>query len=364
MFRKIIDFCSKNGFLKVVEYSSLNVFELKIGPPGALLQENLRREWLDNLVHSKDICVFYNYNDFKHCYDYARSLMFQTVPIGIVEILPSKKQSFIDVEKINICGTDEKTNNFADYFMNDYRLIYTMFVAPSMANQFFHQIQRQRKIWWRKISASPGRYSLSDIQNGNNLADSQYSVNIESKYTWGNHILETISLFSKNHTGLCNADLMVKDGKKQVPAVYIKCETRLSNLLLNSLCDAYEEPVIQSEKRPLFRFHRKVAPYKISFSATLPKSELLDELQDLTTYLSKLLRNNNITTLLIAENVKKTLEAQYRQYDELGIPYTVVLNEATLRDGIAWLRNRDTTLKEQVHVADLVSYVEKIYKHF
>ncbi|KAL3272552.1 hypothetical protein HHI36_014024 [Cryptolaemus montrouzieri] len=95
---------------------------------------------------------------------------------------------------------------------------------------------------------------------------------------------------------------------------------------------------------------------------SVTEGEAYNELQDLALYLSKLLRNNYITTLLLPS--KKTLEAQYKQYDELGIPYCIFLNDATLRDGIAWLRSRDSTLKEQVHVADMVNYVEKIFKNF
>ncbi|KAL3272550.1 hypothetical protein HHI36_014022 [Cryptolaemus montrouzieri] len=137
-----------------------------------------------------------------------------------------------------------------------------------MANQFFHQIQRQRKIWWRKISASPGRYNLSDIKNGNDLDNSEFSVNIQAKYEWGNQTLESINLSCKNYPNMSNSDLLIKDGKKQVAAVYIKSETKLSNLFLNSLCDAYEEPNYQDGKRPLLRFHRKIAPYKICFAVS------------------------------------------------------------------------------------------------
>lgn len=39
-------------------------------------------------------------------------------------------------------------------------------------------------------------------------------------------------------------------------------------MFLNTLCDAYEEPLYHEEERPLLRFHRKLAPYKISFAIT------------------------------------------------------------------------------------------------
>lgn len=72
---------------------------------------------------------------------------------------------------------------------------------------------------------------------------------------------------------------------------------------------------------------------------------ILNELNDLGLYLCKQLRTNHVSTLFLPSASKSTLDSQYVQYDQLGIPYTVVLNERTLKDGIGSLRNRDTTLK-------------------
>lgn len=40
----------------------------------------------------------------------------------------------------------------------------------------------------------------------------------------------------------------------------------LSTLVLNYLCDAYDEPSYQGKPRQRLKLHRKLAPYKISFS--------------------------------------------------------------------------------------------------
>lgn len=62
-------------------------------------------------------------------------------------------------------------------------------------------------------------------------------------------------------------------------------------------------------------------------------------------YLNRKLRTNHISTLLLPSCSKTKLEEQYEQYDQLGIFYTLVLNENTLRNGMIHLRSRDTTLK-------------------
>ena len=70
-----------------------------------------------------------------------------------------------------------------------------------------------------------------------------------------------------------------------------------------------------------------------------------EELSELSLYLTKQLRNIGISTLLLPDVAKKSLESQFARNDEMGIPYTVVLNDATLRNGIVGMRSRDTTLK-------------------
>jgi len=70
-----------------------------------------------------------------------------------------------------------------------------------------------------------------------------------------------------------------------------------------------------------------------------------EELSQLSLYLTKQLQNVGIPTLLLPDVAKKSQESQFSRNDELGIPCTVVLNDATLKNGILALRSRDTTLK-------------------
>jgi DNA polymerase gamma 2 len=73
-----------------------------------------------------------------------------------------------------------------------------------------------------------------------------------------------------------------------------------------------------------------------------------EELSQLALYLTKQLRGVGISTLLLPDIAKKSLESQFSRNDELGVPYTVVLNDTSLKNGIIGLRSRDTTLKVSV----------------
>lgn len=90
----------------------------------------------------------------------------------------------------------------------------------------------------------------------------------------------------------------------------------------------------------------------------------MDELKDLALYICRQLRTNHISCLLLPSSYKVTLETQFKQYDQMGVPYTVILNENTLKNGIALLRDRNTTLKEQTHVSNLPVYVEQLFRNY
>lgn len=57
------------------------------------------------------------------------------------------------------------------------------------------------------------------------------------------------------------------------------------------------------------------------------------------------LKKTGVSTLIAPNIAKKSLESQFTDVDCLGIPYTAVLNESTLEDGILGLRSIETTLE-------------------
>lgn len=74
----------------------------------------------------------------------------------------------------------------------------------------------------------------------------------------------------------------------------------------------------------------------------------LDELRQLSIYLGLNLKKTGVSTLISPNIGKKSLESQFTDSDGLGIPYTAVLSESTLEDGIVGLRSIETTLEVQI----------------
>jgi glycyl-tRNA synthetase (class II) len=59
-----------------------------------------------------------------------------------------------------------------------------------------------------------------------------------------------------------------RDGRKKVMPHIIESSVSLDGSVLTFLCDAYAEPLFLGLPRQVLRFHRKLAPYKTSFSAS------------------------------------------------------------------------------------------------
>lgn len=147
---KIIEMCERHGFLKKV--SAYNQDILKVGPVGALLQENLRNEWLYSMITNRDLTACLNSSSFLDTFTYIKELCSQKVPFAIAEFEEQKcrnvAQAFVEAKR-----KQENEVDFQQFFIGEDKLLLrcTTFVSPSFSTPHFHQWQRHRKAWWRKV---------------------------------------------------------------------------------------------------------------------------------------------------------------------------------------------------------------------
>lgn len=70
----------------------------------------------------------------------------------------------------------------------------------------------------------------------------------------------------------------------------------------------------------------------------------------------------NILNELTHKNLNhKQLHSHFEEFDQIGIPYTVILDESVLKNGLFKLRNRNTTISETIHLSDVGNYVIRIF---
>lgn len=136
-------------------FPKMKIEQLKLGPTGCLLLQNLKNEWFYNIIINKDTSVFPSgNNDFRETFQYAKSVCLEKLPFGVAEMVQNRKPSN---ESELIEYYNERMNNqdvdFKKLFGNEDNttLKCTIFASSSESVPFFHQWQRQRRIWWRKV---------------------------------------------------------------------------------------------------------------------------------------------------------------------------------------------------------------------
>lgn len=80
--------------------------------------------------------------------------------------------------------------------------------------------------------------------------------------------MEEIFLNPNGEPTLTKEQLEIKDGRKRIQCHCITSTTYLDTMVLNTLCDSYDESVHHDVKRSLLKLHRKIAPYRISFAVS------------------------------------------------------------------------------------------------
>lgn len=117
---------------------------MEVGPTGALLEENLKREWFYATVTNRDFPVFVNNGNFEDSFLYAKDICLNKFPFGIAEILPNPDQQNSENDHKNLM-------EFSNKLRRSQLLSCVSFIPASESVRFFHQMQRQRRMWWRIV---------------------------------------------------------------------------------------------------------------------------------------------------------------------------------------------------------------------
>ncbi len=118
------------------------------------------------------------------------------------------------------------------------------------------------------------------------------------------------------------------------------------------LCDAYDEEVVDAEKkdtRVVMHLHPALAPFK---AAVLPLSKKLnDKAQEVYSKLTE--------HFMVDYDDAGSIGKRYRRQDEIGTPFCITYDFDSETDGCVTVRDRDSMQQERVKVDDLVHYILK-----
>lgn len=127
----------------------------------------------------------------------------------------------------------------------------------------------------------------------------------------------------------------------------------LDRLVLMTLCDAYDEELVNGEDtRIVMHLLPALAPFK---AAILPLSKKLeDKAREVETELAKYFN--------VIYDDTGSIGKRYRRQDAVGTPYCITIDFDTLNDDAVTIRDRDSMAQVRLSIVELKAYIErKIY---
>ena len=126
--------------------------------------------------------------------------------------------------------------------------------------------------------------------------------------------------------------------------------------MLVALCDAYDEEIIEGEKRVVMRFHPRIAPITVGIFPLVKKDGLSE--------LARKLDDELCEDFRTFYDESGAIGRRYRRQDEVGTPFCVTLDYQTKEDQTVTIRYRDSMKQERVKIADIAATLKKAIKDY
>ncbi len=225
------------------------------------------------------------------------------------------------------------------------------FVKPGTDKEWFNYWLEERLNWYVKLGIKKDQLRLRQHAKEELAHYALDCYDIDYLFPMGWSELEGIANRGNydlgQHSKFSGKDLSYFDeeaGEHIVPYI-IEPSAGVDRTALAFLLDAYDEDVMDGEKRVVLRLHPEIAPIKV---AVLPLSRN-EKLVPLSKEVYADLRQCFMTQYDDAQSIGR----RYRRQDEIGTPFCVTIDFQSLEDNQVTIRGRDTTGQIRVPLDDL-----------
>lgn len=152
----------------------------------------------------------------------------------------------------------------------------------------------------------------------------------------------------KNHQELSNVSMEYLDeetGEKYIPYI-VESTYGVDRILLALLFDAYNE----EEDRVVLKLNEKIAPIKASVLPLMKKyhGEKAEEIYNI-------FKQHFMTSIEDSGSIGK----RYKRNDAIGIPYSITIDDETLKNNTVTVRFRDDASQKTMTIEEVVKYIEE-----
>ena len=152
----------------------------------------------------------------------------------------------------------------------------------------------------------------------------------------------------KNHQELSNVSMEYLDeetGEKYIPYI-VESTYGVDRILLALLFDAYNE----EEDRVVLKLNEKIAPIKASVLPLMKKYH-----GDKAEEIYNIFKQRFMTSIEDSGSIGK----RYKRNDAIGIPYSITIDDETLKNNTVTVRFRDDASQKTMTIEEVVKYIEE-----
>ena len=150
----------------------------------------------------------------------------------------------------------------------------------------------------------------------------------------------------QEHSGQDLTYLDPETNERYLPYV-VEPAVGVDRIMIALLLDAYDEEEVNDGTRVVLRLHRDVAPIQVAVMPLSKKEDLIRVAREVQQTLRGAFR-------VEYDQTGGHIGRRYRRQDEIGTPYCVTVDFATLEDRAVTIRERDSMQQERVPVAALL----------
>ncbi|XP_078427367.1 DNA polymerase subunit gamma-2 isoform X1 [Cetorhinus maximus] len=236
------------------------------------------------------------------------------------------------------------------------------FSSPRTSGQWLDYWVRQRLLWWRKFAKNPSSFTASDFQDN----DGTKGTTLCFSFPWGKEPIEKLlnlgdkELVLEHHGN--KANLKGRDGKKTVVPHVLSVSGNLDRGVIAFLFDSLQltekvDSKLRHNRKKVLKLHPSLAPVKVSLE--MGKGATVELRQVCEGLFHEMLEKRITVWPGYLETMHTSMEQLTMKYDEMGVIFTIVVNDTTLESGLVQLRNRDTAIKELAHISEVRNFLTK-----
>ena len=229
------------------------------------------------------------------------------------------------------------------------------FVPPADSAEWYEYWCNERLDWYVRHGIPREMLRLRPHDSDELSHYSSGTADIEFLFPWGFDELEGIAQRTdfdlRRHAEHSGEKLDYFDqatGERYMPYV-VEPAVGATRTMAAFLLTAYDEDVINDEKRTVLRLHPRIAPYQVAVLPLSRKEPLISMAHEVRKALSQ--------RYMVEYDETQAIGRRYRRQDEIGTPLAVTVDFDSLDDKAVTIRDRDTTEQVRVPVDDVVAEI-------